>query len=48
MNPVKNFLQNIVSGKFNNSEEARKFYLDVYGDEQKYKGQTIKQTVIKT
>ena len=48
MNPVKNFLQNIVSGKFNNSEEVRKFYLDVYGDEQKYKGQTIKQTVIKT
>ena len=26
MNPVKNVLQNIVSGKFNNAEEARKFY----------------------
>ena len=36
MNPVKHFLQNIVSGKFNNAEEARKFYLDnVYGDKQK-------------
>ena len=38
MNPVKNYLQNIVSGKFNNGEEARKFYLDnVYGDEQTIK-----------
>ena len=38
MNPVKIFVQNIVSGKFNNAEEARKFYLDnVYGDEQKQK-----------
>ena len=36
MIPVKYFVQNIVSGKFNNAEEARKFYLDsVYGDEQK-------------
>ena len=36
MNPVKTFLQYIVSGKFNNAEEAKKMYLDnVYGDEQK-------------
>ena len=38
MNPVKKLLQNIVSRKFNNTEEARIFYLDnVYGDEQKIK-----------
>ena len=37
-NPVKCFLQNIVSAKFNNAEEARKFYLDnFYGDEKKIK-----------
>ena len=36
MIPVKSFLQNIVSGKFNNAEGASKFYLySVYGDEQK-------------
>ena len=36
MNPVKKFLQDIVSGKFNNAEEAKKIYLDnVYKDEQK-------------
>ena len=36
MNPMKDFLQNIVSGKFNNAEETRKFYLDnVYGNEEK-------------
>ena len=36
INPVKHFLQNIVSGKFNNADEARKFYLDnAYEDEQK-------------
>ena len=38
MNPVNMFLQNILSGKFNNAEEARKLYLDnVYGDEPKIK-----------
>ena len=38
MNPVKTFLQNIVSGKFNNAEEAKKIYLDnIYGDKQKIK-----------
>ena len=37
-NPVKCFLQNIVSAKFNNAEEARKFYLDnFYRDEKKKK-----------
>ena len=34
MIPVKIFLQDIVSGKFKNAEEAKEMYLDnVYGDE---------------
>ena len=36
MNPAEIFLQNIVSGKFINAEEAKKIYLDnFHGDEQK-------------
>ena len=36
MNTVKFFLQDIVSGKFNNAEEAKKMYSNnVYTDEQK-------------
>ena len=38
MNHKNFFLQNIVSGKFINAEEATKFYLEnVYGDKQKNK-----------
>ena len=38
MNPVKILLQDLVCGKFNNTEEARKVYLNsVYTDEQKKK-----------
>ena len=36
MNAVKMFLQDIVSGKFNNAKEAKNMYLNnVYGDEEK-------------
>ena len=36
MNPVKFFLQDIVSGKFNNEKEIKNMYLNnVYGDEGK-------------
>ena len=36
MNPVKNVLQDIVSGKINDKKEAKKMYLDnVYENEQK-------------
>ena len=36
MNPVKNVLQYIVSGKINDKKEAKKMYLDnVYENEQK-------------
>ena len=35
MNPVKNFLQDIVSGKLNNAEEARIVHLGFYTDEQR-------------
>ena len=35
MNPVKDFLQDIVSGKFNNAKQATNMYINnVYGDEE--------------
>ena len=36
MNPAKNFLQDILSGEFNNAKEAKNMYLNnLYGDEEK-------------
>ena len=44
MNPVKNFLQDIVNGKFNDEKEAKNMYLNsIYKD-----GQKIRKSANKT
>ena len=51
MNPVKNFLQEIVSGKFNDEKEAKEWYKStVYENEKKRKKkkQILKQIIEKT